>query len=165
MKVIGAQGDADAERIRAQASADAYRMQAEAEAQEMRMKGYTYQQETSRQVGLEAMRNGGAAGGVSGVTSEMMQMGVGLGIMGNVIGMTKDAVSPVVSQATTTMQQAAAVTGWDCPCGQKGIMSRFCPERGAKRPEPAVPATWDCACDSKGLTAKFCPACGTKRPE
>ena len=33
-------------------------MQAEAEAAEMRMKGYTYQQETSRQVGLEAMKNG-----------------------------------------------------------------------------------------------------------
>ena len=162
MKVIGAQGDADAERIRAQASADAYRMQAEAEAQEMRMKGYTYQQETSRQVGLEAMRNGGAAGGVSGMTGEMMQLGVGLGAMGSVIGMTKDAISPVVSQASATMQQAAAVTGWDCTCGQKGIMSRFCPECGTKRP---APATWDCPCGNKSLTAKFCPDCGSRRPE
>ena len=164
MKVIGAQGDADAERIRAQASADAYRMQAEAEAQEMRMKGYTYQQETSRQVGLEAMRNGGAAGGVSGMTGEMMQLGVGLGVMGSVIGMTKDAISPVVSQASTTMQQAAAVTGWDCPCGQKGIMSRFCPECGTKRPEPVAPAGWNCACGECNITSKFCPNCGTKRP-
>ena len=164
MKVIGAQGDADAERIRAQASADAYRMQAEAEAQEMRMKGYTYQQETSRQVGLEAMRNGGAAGGVSGMTGEMMQLGVGLGAMGSVIGMTKDAISPVVSQASATMQQAAAVTGWDCPCGQKGIMSRFCPECGTKRPEPVAPAGWNCACGECNITSKFCPNCGTKRP-
>ena len=163
MKVIGAQGDADAERIRAQASADAYRMQAEAEAQEMRMKGYTYQQETSRQVGLEAMRNGGAAGGVSGVTGEMMQMGVGLGIMGNVIGMTKEAVSPVVSQASAAMQQAVA--GWDCACGHKGITSKFCPDCGAKRPEPVSPAAWDCACGHKGITSRFCPDCGAKRPE
>ena len=164
MKVIGAQGDADAERIRAQASADAYRMQAEAEAQEMRMKGYTYQQETSRQVGLEAMRNGGAAGGVSGMTGEMMQLGVGLGAMGSVIGMTKDAISPVVSQASATMQQAAAVTGWDCTCGQKGIMSRFCPECGTKRPEPVAPSGWNCACGECNITSKFCPNCGTKRP-
>lgn len=60
LKTITAQGDADAARIAGQAQADIYRMQAEAEAQEMRMKGYTYQQETSRQVGLEAMRNGDA---------------------------------------------------------------------------------------------------------
>lgn len=164
MRVIGAQGDADVERIRAQASADAYRMQAEAEAMEMKMKGYTYQQETSRQVGLEAMRNGGAAGGVSGMTGEMMQLGVGLGAMGSVIGMTKEAISPVVSQASAAMQQAAAVTGWDCACGQKGIMSKFCPECGAKRPEPAAPAGWNCTCGECSITSKFCPNCGAKRP-
>ena len=39
-------------------------MQAEAEAAEMRMKGYTYQQETARQVGLEAMKNGLVGTGV-----------------------------------------------------------------------------------------------------
>ena len=192
MKVIGAQGEAEVERIRAQAETDAHRMKAEAEAQEMRMKGYTYQQETARQVGLEAMRSGGAASGVSGMTGEMMQMGVGLGAMGSVISMTKDAVSPVVSQASGTMQQATAITGWDCACGQKGVTSRFCPECGARRPETAAPAgwnctcgacnltskfcpncgakkplpdAWDCACGSKGLTAKFCPDCGAKRPE
>jgi len=101
MKVIGAQGDADAERIRAQAQADAYRMQAEAEAVEMQMKGYTYQQETSRQVGLEAMRNGGAAAGISGLAGEAMQLGVGLGAVGSVIGMTKEAIQPVVQSVTT----------------------------------------------------------------
>ena len=56
MKIIGAQGEAEALKIQKQAEAEAYRMQAEAEATEMRMKGYTYQQETSRQVGLEAVR-------------------------------------------------------------------------------------------------------------
>lgn len=58
MKIIGAQGEAEALKIQKQAEAEAYRMQAEAEAAEMRMKGYTYQQETSRQVGMEAMKNG-----------------------------------------------------------------------------------------------------------
>ena len=134
-----------------------------AEALEMKMKGYTYQQETSRQVGLEAMKNGGAAGGLSGMTGEMMQMGVGLGVMGGVIGMTKEAVSPVTQQMGGVMQQAANVTGWDCPCGQKGIMSNFCPNCGAKKPEP--PKRWNCACGKTGIEGRFCPECGAKKPE
>jgi len=166
MRVIGAQGDADITRIKAQAEAEAHRMKAEAEALEMKMKGYTYQQETARQVGIEAMKNGGAAGGVSGMTGEMMQMGVGLGVMGSVIGMTKDAVSPVVNQAAQTVQQAASVAGWDCACGQKNTTSKFCPECGAKKPEPvAAPVGWDCACGQKNITSKFCPECGAKKPE
>ena len=164
MRVIGAQGDADITRIKAQAEAEAYRMKAEAEAMEMKMKGYTYQQETARQVGIEAMRNGGATGGISGMTGEMMQMGVGLGVMGSVIGMTKDAVSPVVSQTAQTVQQAASVTGWDCACGQKNIMSKFCPECGSKKPEPVAPAGWNCACGACNITGKFCPECGAKKP-
>ena len=164
MRVIGAQGDADITRIKAQAEAEAYRMKAEAEAMEMKMKGYTYQQETARQVGIEAMRNGGATGGISGMTGEMMQMGVGLGVMGSVIGMTKDAVSPVVSHTAQTVQQAASVTGWDCACGQKNIMSKFCPECGSKKPEPVAPAGWNCACGACNITGKFCPECGAKKP-
>ena len=133
-------------------------MQAEAEAQEMRMKGYTYQQETSRQVGLEAMRNGGAAGGISGMASDAMQLGVGLGAVGSVIGMTKDAIQPVMQSALTP--EAPATGGWTCTCGKAGITSKFCPECGAKKPE-----AWDCACGQTGITSKFCPNCGAKKPE
>ena len=167
MKVIGAQGDADAERIRAQAQADAYRMQAEAEAMEMKMKGYTYQQETSRQVGLEAMRNGGAAGGISGIAGEAMQLGVGLGAVGSVIGMTKDAIQPVMQSVGTMAQPAPAApvdaTGWTCSCGKTNITSKFCPECGSKKPEPPKP--WNCSCGQTGITSKFCPNCGSKKPE
>ena len=164
MKVIGAQGDADAERIKAQAQADAYRMKAEAEAQEMRMKGYTYQQETQRQIGVEAMRNGGA-GGLGGMAGEAMQMGVGLGVMGVVIGMTKEAVAPMTQQMGSMMQTAVTPNGWDCACGCKNITSKFCPECGSKKPEPAPADTWDCACGCKGIRSRFCPECGAKRPE
>lgn len=132
--------------------------EAEAEAQEMRMKGYTYQQETSRQVGLEAMRNGGAAGDISGMASDAMQLGVGLGAVGSVIGMTKDAIQPVMQSALTP--KAPAVEGWTCTCGKAGITSKFCPECGAKKPE-----AWDCACGQTGITSKFCPNCGAKKPE
>ncbi len=163
MKLISAQGDADAARIAGQAQADIYRMQAEAEAQEMRMKGYTYQQETARQVGLEAMRSGGA--GVGSLAGEAMQLGVGLGTVGSVIGMTKEAIQPVM-QGVSSMAQAAPPAedaGWTCTCGQRNITSKFCPECGAKKPEPPKP--WDCACGQTGITSKFCPNCGSKRPE
>ena len=89
MKIIGAQGDAEALRIQRQAEADAYRMKAEAEAAEMRMKGYTYQQETSRQVGMEAMKNG-ISGGAAGALGDVAGMGVALGAMGGVINMTRN---------------------------------------------------------------------------
>ena len=163
MKVIQAQGEADAVRIAGQAQAEVYRMQAEAEAQEMRMKCYTYQQETSRQVGLEAMKNAGA-GTVNGLAGDMMHLGVGLGTMGSVIGMAKDAISPIVQQAGA-MGSAIPQTGWDCTCGLRNIQSRFCPNCGSKRPETEAQAGWTCACGQTGITSKFCPNCGSKRPE
>ena len=163
MKIIGAQGNAEALRIQRQAEADAYRMKAEAEAAEMRMKGYTYQQETSRQVGMEAMKNG-ISGGAAGALGDVAGMGVALGAMGGVINMTRDAMNPLMQD--TAAAGAAAVTPdtWDCSCGAKGITGKFCPECGAKRPQPSAD-TWTCPeCGQTGLTTKFCPECGTPRP-
>ena len=164
MKVISAQGDADVTRIRAEAEAEAYRMQAQAEAAEMQMKGYTYQQETARQVGVEAMKSGGAAGAAS-LAGDMMQLGVGLGTVGSVIGMTKDALAPT-AQAAAGMGSAIPADTWDCACGNKGVSSKFCPECGAKRPEMRPEAGWICPmCGKRGITSRFCPECGAKEPE
>lgn len=168
MKIIGAQGDAEALKIKKQAEAEAYRMQAVAEAEEMRMKGYTYQQETARQVGLEAMQNGitGSGGSIGGI-GEIAGLGVTLGAMGSVIGMTKDALNPVMDTASQMGQAVgnAISGGWDCPeCGQKNIQSKFCPECGTKKPEPKQ--GWTCPeCGTKNISSKFCPECGHKKPE
>jgi membrane protease subunit (stomatin/prohibitin family) len=167
MKIIGAQGAAEALKIQKAAEAEAYRMQAEAEATEMRMKGYTYQQETSRQVGMEAMKNGiGSGVGGASVLGDLAGLGIGLGAMGGVIDMTKNAMSPVMGEATQMGQNivttAAPADTWDCVCGTKGITSKFCPECGTKRPE--IKKTWDCPnCGTKDIASKFCPECGTKR--
>ena len=192
MKIIGARGDAEALKIQKQAEAEAYRMQAAAEAEEMRMKGYTYQQETARKVGLEAMQNGITGTGVAGGLGDIAGLGVTLGAMGSVMGMTKEALNPIMETAKQVGQTvgAAESSGWDCPeCGTKNIQSKFCPECGAKKPEenqgwtcpncgaqniqskfcpecgyrkPSL--TWDCPeCGTKGITSKFCPECGHKR--
>lgn len=160
MKIIGAQGDAEALKIQKQAEAEAYRMQAAAEAEEMRLKGYTYQQETARKVGMEAMQNG-LTGGTGGGLGEIAGLGVTLGAMGSVVGMTKDALNPVLDTAKQIGQAASG--GWDCPeCGVKNIQSKFCPECGCKKPEPG----WDCPnCGTKNIRSKFCPECGCKKPE
>lgn len=169
MKIIGAQGEAEALKIQKQAEAEAYRMQAAAEAEEMRMKGYTYQQETARKVGMEAMQHGitGNGGGAVGGLGDLAGLGVTLGAMGSVVGMTKDALNPVMDAAAQmgrAVGGAIAPNGWDCPeCGQKGIASNFCPNCGRKRPAPDM--GWDCPeCGQKSVTSNFCPNCGHKRP-
>ena len=169
MKIIGAQGEAEALKIQKQAEAEAYRMQAAAEAEEMRMKGYTYQQETARKVGMEAMQHGitGNGGGVAGGLGDLAGLGVTLGAMGSVVGMTKDALNPVMDAAAQmgrAVGGAIAPDGWDCPdCGQKGIASNFCPNCGHKRPAPDM--GWTCPdCGQKGIASNFCPNCGHKRP-
>ena len=110
LKMVGAQGEAEALRIKAQAEADAYRMKAEAEAQEMRMKGYSYQDETARKVGMEAMQNGitggggGAGGSAASGIGEVAGLGVALGAMGGVINMTRDALNPIMGTSTQVGQ-------------------------------------------------------------
>lgn len=151
MKIIGAQGDAESLKI-----------QAEAEAAEMRMKGYTYQQETARMIGMEAMQNGLIGEGGGSGLGDIAGLGVTLGAMGGVIGMTKDAMAPVMQsmgqQPTQPPVQAQPVAdGWSC-CGAT-VASKFCPNCGGQRPR----LDWDCACGQKGITSKFCQECGTKR--
>ena len=41
------------------------------------------------------------------------------------------AVTPIMSGTQMT-------AGWECDCGTKNIQSKFCPECGAKKPEPKI---------------------------
>lgn len=172
LKMVGAQGEAEALKIKAEAEAEAYKAKAFAEAEEMRAKGYTYTQETARKVGLEAMQNGITGGGSGGsALGDVASLGVTLGAMGSVIGMTKDALNPIANGASEIGQTIGtavvhpAADGWNCSCGQNNITSKFCPECGAKKPETTAPGAWNCSCGATGITSKFCPECGAKRPE
>ena len=176
MQIIHAQGGAEVKKITAQAEADAYRMQAEAEALEMQMKGYTYAQETSRQVGLEAVKGGiaggggtGGGGGAGGL-GDIVGLGVSLGAIGGVIGLTKDAISPIAGASSEMGQTFGNIVGgivmWNCSCGQKGIKGQFCSACGLKKPEPpGVSDKWNCACGENSVSGKFCSNCGAKSPE
>lgn len=156
--------------IQAQAEAQAARMAGLTEAEIMRAKGYTEKDVLQAEVqkayaaGLGQM---GANGG-GGALGDIAGLGVTLGAMGGIMGMTKEAMSPMFGgqpqeQSVPAAPPAPAAGGWDCACGQKGITSNFCPNCGAKRPAPAD--AWDCACGQKGITGNFCPNCGKKRGE
>lgn len=169
LKAVNAQGEADALRIKAQAEADAYRMQAEAEAKEMEMKGYTYRDETARQVGLEAMQNGitGGSGGGAGGIGDVASLGVTLGAMGGVINMTRDAMAPIMGESQKVGEGfgnvvAGGVAGGTAPNSAAGAAPA-----APAAPAPAAPAegAWNCpTCGKTGITSRFCPDCGTARP-
>ena len=164
---VRATTSANVKKIEAEAAAEAYRMQAAAEAAEMKMKGYTYQQETARQIGVGAVtaEHGGSSlgGDTAGVIANMAGVGLELGVMKEVLGMTKEAMSPVSTiQSETSVSASPSTESWDCPkCGLKGITAKFCGECGTAKPE-----VWDCPkCGLKGITTKFCGECGTAKPE
>jgi ribosomal protein L32 len=139
----------------------------------MRLKGYTQRDVLQADVqkayagALGQMgANGGGSG--SGMLGDIAGLGVTLGAMSGVIGMTKDAMAPMMNMGAVVAAPVAPATagGWDCACGAKNIQSKFCPECGSKKPEPKVTETWDCPnCGNKYITAKFCGECGCKKPE
>lgn len=138
LKMIEAQGNAEILKIQKSAEAEGYKMQAAAEAAEMQMKGYTYQQETSRLVGMEAMKNGIANGsGTTSALGDLAGLGVGLGAMGGVMNMTKDALSPLAKEGVEIGQAMGDMlqTAWSCSCGQLGNTGNFCSNCGRKRSE------------------------------
>lgn len=155
--------EAERKLIQAQAEAQAQRMAGLTEAEIMRAKGYDHKDEIEAEVkkayaaGLGQMGANGGSGGLGDIAS----LGVTLGAMGGVIGMTKAAVSPLFEQSAAP----ASVTfdTWNCACGKIGIASKFCPECGAKKPEPQQ--GWNCVCGQTNITSNFCPNCGNKRGE
>ncbi len=184
-KMVEAQTVAQEKLIAAQADAEAYRLRAAAEAAEMQMKGYTYQQETARKVGLEAMQNG-ITGSEGGGFSDIAGLGVTLGAMGSVVGMTQDALSAGMqgygnlagqmygqpgygrfggtgySQVGSTVYPQAAETGYPQADGVEAHPTGRTSYNRMSAPSSDV---WDCAeCGMKGNTGAFCPGCGNRRP-
>ncbi len=157
-KAVEAEAEAMVNIIEAKGDAEAYRLKAEAEAHEMRIKGYTYSEETSRQVGLEAMQNGIVSeNGGSSIVSDMAGLGVAMGAMGGAFGMAKDVVSPVFENTKTPV---TLENTWNCTCGTSNISSNFCPDCGTKK---NISKAWDCTCGAKNINSAFCPECGSKK--
>ena len=179
-----ARREAERRVIAAQAEAQAQRMAGLTEAEIMAAKGYTQKDVLHAEVqkayaeGIGNMGPAISAGGGSSIVGDMLGLGVGLAAaqtmapqIGSMMQGFQPGAAPAVqaapTQAPTPVPAPGSSAGWDCPaCGTKNIQSRFCPDCGAKKPEPKPAETWDCpACGAKGITSRFCPDCGAKKPE
>lgn len=179
--ILTSRAEAEGFRLTGQASAEAYTAQAIAEAEEMRAKGYTYEQETSRQLGLEALQNGlpgtgggsGSSSGMGSALGDMVGLGIGMSALGGVVNMTKDMMNPIVGQISdigkkpdeTVAAKSNLVTSWNCSCGKSCITSKFCPECGNPKPITTNSIRWNCSCGRSDITSNFCPDCGSPKPK
>ena len=164
-KVIGAQADAEAQRLAGLT-----------EAEIMRAKGYNQKDVIQAEVQksyAQAIGDMGpaitAGGGGSGLMGDLLGLGVGMAAATTVAPQIGNMMKGIQFPNMTgdSAPAAPAADGWECPdCGTKNIQSRFCPNCGGRKPEPRAADAWDCpACGAKGIRSKFCPECGAKKPE
>ena len=106
-------------------------------------------------VGAQADAMKAAAANEGGAMTGFMGMGMAM----NNGGMNTQNLF-AMGQQQTPKQPAA--DGWKCSCGAVAT-GKFCPECGAKKPEPKPAGGWTCKCGATA-TGKFCPECGSPKP-
>lgn len=155
--------------IQAQAEAEAQRLAGMTEAEIMRAKGYNEKDVLQAEVQkayAEGLGQMGANGG-GGTIGDIAGLGVALGAMGGMMGMTKEAISPLINPQPQLQSQQETPQPvrevWSCSCGKTGIASNFCPDCG--KPKPTEPEKWNCICGQKDITSKFCPDCGRSKED
>ena len=168
VKLVGVKAEEEAVRRMAYAEAEKTRAEGLAKADAMRAQGYTYGQETQRQVGIAIASNdsGSGVGGIGSTMSGMVQAGIGIGAAVSVGKATVGMMNGMMGDMNpASAPEATASQGWTCPsCGATGNDGKFCKECGAKKPEPVQ--TWTCpSCGAEGNDGKFCKECGAKKPE
>jgi len=111
----------------------------------------------------EAMKTaaGNAGGAMNGFMGMNMAMGAGGMNAQNLFAMGQQQQAQ--QQAAAPAPAAAPAAGaWTCACGATAT-GKFCPECGAKKPEPKPANGWTCKCGATA-TGKFCPECGSPKP-
>ncbi len=169
VKLVGVKAEEESIRRMAYAEAEKTRAEGLAKADAMKAQGYSYQQETQRQVGVAIASNESScgAGGIGSAMSGVVQAGIGIGAAVSVgkatVGMMNGVMSDV--QGETASAPSNSASGWTClSCGATGNDGKFCKECGTKKPEPV--STWKCPnCGAEGNDGKFCKECGCKKPE
>ena len=127
----------------------------------------------SRLVGAQADAMRTAAANENGAMQGFMGMGMAMNAGGNnaqnlfAMGQQQSAQAYAQQMIDTTTQKmrevaASTPTGWKCACGAVAT-GNFCPECGAKKPEPVAADGWTCSCGAVNK-GKFCQECGAKKP-
>ena len=106
-----------------------------------------------------------AAGNSAGAMTGFMGMGMAGGAMGGGFNAAQQFYNMGAQQqaaAAPATPAAPAAEGWKCAGGATAT-GMFCPECGAKKPEPKAAEGWLCKCGTMA-TGKFCPECGSPKP-
>lgn len=113
-------------------------------------------------VGAQADAMRAAASNEAGAMTGFMGMGMAM----NAGGMNPENLYAMgqqqAAQKNAQQSQQQAENSWKCSCGAT-VNGNFCPECGAKKPEPVVSGAWKCSCGAM-VTGNFCPECGAKKP-
>ena len=113
-------------------------------------------------VGAQADAMRAAASNEAGAMTGFM----GTGMAMNAGGMNPENLYAMgqqqAAQKNAQQSQQQAENSWKCSCGAT-VNGNFCPECGAKKPEPVVSGAWKCSCGAMA-TGNFCPECGAKKP-
>lgn len=96
-----------------------------------------------------------AANNPNGAMAGFMGMGMASSMGGDISGLYQMG-------AQQPQQPQQPVNGWKCACGATAT-GNFCPQCGAKKPEPQPANGWKCSCGATA-TGNFCPQCGAKKP-
>ncbi len=101
---------------------------------------------------------GGAMGGGFNQAQNFYQMGM----QQQQQQQAQQQAQQLVNAQAQAMANATPAEGWKCSCGAT-VTGKFCPECGAKKPEPKPANGWKCSCGAIA-TGKFCPECGSPKP-
>jgi len=119
-------------------------------------------------VGAQGDAMKAAASNPNGAVGGFMGMGMAQGMGGNnaanLFAMGQQQAQQAVPNPQIVQAQAAGqgAMGWQCSCGAVAT-GKFCPNCGAKKPEPKAADSWQCSCGAT-VTGNFCPECGAKKP-
>jgi membrane protease subunit (stomatin/prohibitin family) len=114
---------------------------------------------TADAMNTAAANAGGAMNGFIGMNMAGGAMGGGFNAAQSFYHM---GVQQMQQQPMQQPVQQMSADSWKCACGATAT-GKFCPECGAKKPEPVQQGAWKCACGATA-TGKFCPECGAKKP-
>ena len=116
-------------------------------------------------VGAQADAMKAAASNEAGAMTGFMGMGMVMNAGGGMNAQNLFAMGQQQQQQKQQVEQPRDFDGmerWKCSCGAV-VSGKFCPECGAKKPEPVQTGAWKCKCGATA-TGKFCPECGSPKP-
>ena len=117
--------------------------------------------------GLQATSTANAMEAAASNSAGAMTGFMGMNMAGSAMGGGFNSAQQFYQMGMQQAQQQAAApapaaNGWKCACGATAT-GKFCPECGAKKPEPKPASGWKCSCGATA-TGKFCPECGSPKP-